>query len=560
MIDKKEKFVLCKGWSGFGDRMECLMMIIEYSIITGRILVIDWNDKIWSDDFNFYFNINNLPNISFKDFLKDKKDGSYIPSVWNKNNINTKLQDITEDILLSIDKEKSENKYNYDIIKICNKEMDDYTQDIVVYTCFGTRINNLITKHFDKISFTNNIINEIQINKTYQNLLGKEYQCIHLRGTDRKGSFMNNNSQNEDEYIYNIVNKLNKYPKDIVILTDDIFLLKKIKNCKYLDGFNLHFGNIPLEYSKGMHTITDNDFLKKNNKSKRLLNIEMLQDFVLMLGSSEILNDDISYFSQFAKHIRQNCNGYIFGIPKVNCITKTLLTFGGGEEKYIQSCERLKNQAIDSKLFENIIVYNDIDLMKDELFQKMHGDFIKKNIRGYGYWIWKPYIIKKTMNSLKNGDILLYLDSGCQLPTNRWHLLENLFQICKKDLLIGSDLSYQGYNFDQNIAKEINWCKSDIFHIMGIKYEDNVLNTVQREAGCVMYLVCKETRNLIDEWYALCCNYHLIDDSPSLLQNEKEFIENRHDQSLFSLLSKKHNLFSCHQIHEGAVVARVPKS
>ena len=36
-------------------------------------------------------------------------------------------------------------------------------------------------------------------------------------------------------------------------------------------------------------------------------------------------------------------------------------------------------------------------------------------------------------------------------------------------------------------------------------------------------------------------NYHLIDDSPSIEANFSCFKENRHDQSIFSILSKLYN-------------------
>ena len=50
---------------------------------------------------------------------------------------------------------------------------------------------------------------------------------------------------------------------------------------------------------------------------------------------------------------------------------------------------------------------------------------------------------------------------------------------------------------------------------------------------------------LVSEWYNLMIsqNYHLIDDSPSIISNDITFVEHRHDQSCFSLLMKKYNRF-----------------
>jgi len=83
--------------------------------------------------------------------------------------------------------------------------------------------------------------------------------------------------------------------------------------------------------------------------------------------------------------------------------------------------------------------------------------------------------------------------------------------------------------------------------------KDEFLNTRQRQAGTLLFLVCKETRQLINEWYELACDYHNIDDSPSISENLIGFREHRHDQSIFSLLSKKYNLFSNHNLNENAL-------
>ena len=40
--------------------------------------------------------------------------------------------------------------------------------------------------------------------------------------------------------------------------------------------------------------------------------------------------------------------------------------------------------------------------------------------------------------------------------------------------------------------------------------------------------------------YNAMCNYHLIDDSPSIISNDPSFIEHRHDQSIFSIFVHKY--------------------
>jgi hypothetical protein len=68
-----------------------------------------------------------------------------------------------------------------------------------------------------------------------------------------------------------------------------------------------------------------------------------------------------------------------------------------------------------------------------------------------------------------------------------------------------------------------------------------------------LYLNSKE---LVSEWYTLSCDYHNIDDTPSILPNLENFKEHRHDQSIFSLLTKKYNMFSSRDLSNSVYIIR----
>jgi len=208
------------------------------------------------------------------------------------------------------------------------------------------------------------------------------------------------------------------------------------------------------------------------------------------------------------------------------------ITFGshGG---YIDAAVRLTNQANTFQLFTNNIAYTGKYLQLDKPFWKQHGHFIKNNKRGFGYWIWKPYLILKTINQMKDGDILLYLDCGCELDFSEKKYLIEYIEIVKQDKLMAC--------YTTHIEKL--WNKQDLINNLDMNQE-HYLITPQREAGAILLLVCDETRKLVEEWYATACNYSMIDDTPSIQPNYIEFKEHRHDQSIFSLLTKKYNLCS----------------
>ena len=93
-----------------------------------------------------------------------------------------------------------------------------------------------------------------------------------------------------------------------------------------------------------------------------------------------------------------------------------LLTFGGGDKRYHDAKDRLVKQAEEFGLFNKIIGYTEQDLIdKYPEFWNKHSNFILNNKRGYGYWIWKSYIILDILKTLNENDILVYLDCGCEI-------------------------------------------------------------------------------------------------------------------------------------------------
>jgi len=212
---------------------------------------------------------------------------------------------------------------------------------------------------------------------------------------------------------------------------------------------------------------------------------------------------------------------------------KIFITFGGGLQNYINAGKRLVKQVENLKLFDECHLITDLTLKNDTEFWTKHKNFINNNNRGYGFWIWKPYIIHKFIKNLNQGDILLYLDAGCEVNIQKKNKIKNLFQIVKKDYIIGTTTRYL----------EKCWTKRDIFVELNCDNE-KYWNSNQRQGGVNMFLKCNKTMKLIEEWVYYSSKYNLIDNSPSKNKNLNGFVENRNDQSIFSLLTKKHELFS----------------
>jgi len=207
------------------------------------------------------------------------------------------------------------------------------------------------------------------------------------------------------------------------------------------------------------------------------------------------------------------------------------ITFGAGGQNYYDAVDRLQKQANYINLFDIITTYNERDLQIDGDFWPKHGEFIESNQRGYGYWLWKSYLIKKTMATLEDGDILMYLDCGCEIDSRNREILRSMFERVKTCGMIITSTENE----------ERHWNKMDVPVYLNMA-DDTYLQSGQHQAGAMLIHVCDKTRRFLHEWYETCCNYHLIDDSPSISPNYYRFSEHRHDQSVFSILIKKYNM------------------
>jgi len=208
-------------------------------------------------------------------------------------------------------------------------------------------------------------------------------------------------------------------------------------------------------------------------------------------------------------------------------MTVHFVTFGN--EKYKNGRRRIVSEARNFPCFNKIHEFTEFDLMSDHDYWYKHGQFILNNPRGYGYWIWKSYVVKKVLDNIKNDDILIYADSGCTLHPSGIQRLYEYF-----DMVKSSPCGIVSFGMPH---LEKKYTKMDV--IRHFEAED-LLETGQINATAFIIRKCDHTVKLINLWYESCDNYHLVDDSPSIVPNSFDFIDHRHDQSIFSLIRKKY--------------------
>lgn len=208
---------------------------------------------------------------------------------------------------------------------------------------------------------------------------------------------------------------------------------------------------------------------------------------------------------------------------------KYFIAFGGPTSNYHNAVERVCREARNMNCFDTITCLTDKNLKNDNYFYNKHGKFLEENKRGYGYWLWKPYIVKKQLELMNDNDILVYADAGCVMNINGRNRLLEYF-----DIVNGSNYGILSFYMTH---LEKTWTKMDLIdNLEGYDF----LNSNQLQAAVFIIRKCEHSVNLVNKWYETCCIYDLINDSPSKLNNDASFREHRHDQSAWSIIRNKY--------------------
>jgi hypothetical protein len=203
-----------------------------------------------------------------------------------------------------------------------------------------------------------------------------------------------------------------------------------------------------------------------------------------------------------------------------------LITFGGPTRDYHERVKILCTEAKNSGFFDYVKGYTESDF--DEQFLINHKQFLVDNRRGFGYWLWKSYIIYNHMKSHSSyGDIIIYVDAGCTI--NKDGIIRYKEYI---DLLTNSNKSILA--FQMKTLQENMYTKSLLFDAMQTCTDDQISD--QYHATIILFKNNNKSINIVNEWYYLSSQYSLINDTNS------NNIQHRHDQSIFSLLVKKNNI------------------
>jgi hypothetical protein len=256
------KYLVVKGWLGFGDRLESLKMCVKYAQDNKLQIYVDWTDSIWShsgETFYTYFNLVNMPVLKS---LDDIPAGStFYPPYWKdkiKAPITQELVDTKKNIGIEIESIFTNEKR---------------PEDVVVYSSIGRR-----QLYYDSLFFANSfrvvdtrILNEVMRRSSAYGLPS----CIgfHIRGTDRVRS-TNNRSLGIQHMAVNAVMSGAFSGKPMIAVGDDKESIEIWKRF-FPDTVVLSSLSLSTKSAKGNHNLKKEDIAV----SKDEMNVDMLVDF-----------------------------------------------------------------------------------------------------------------------------------------------------------------------------------------------------------------------------------------------------------------------------------------
>ena len=283
------KYLVVKGWLGFGDRLESLKMAVAYAQQYNLQMYVDWTDPMWSHgDENFYTYFKLLmPSLASLDDIP--ADATFYPSFW-KDRIK---EPITQELLAS-------DGVN---LSIRGGTLNgEYPADVVVLSNTGNR------KLFPESTFFANVfrvveptvLQKIQTRKQAYPIAAS--WGIHIRGTDRLRP--NKRLLSVQSLVSLVVNYGGLNGPKMTVVSDDkenALIWKRF----FPDSF------VASELSLQQTSLSGNHNLSKDvlTTSKHQLNIDLIVDFFTLASTSQIFTTcKDSRFTQEARRLHPHVN------------------------------------------------------------------------------------------------------------------------------------------------------------------------------------------------------------------------------------------------------------
>lgn len=150
-----------------------------------------------------------------------------------------------------------------------------------------------------------------------------------------------------------------------------------------------------------------------------------------------------------------------------------------------------------------------------------HAEWFRTHPRGFGHWLWKPYVIAEALAGLAEGDVLLYVDAGRAFSGNDCATMVR---------------SAQPFSLVQDVGMTVGHVAVPAALAACRLPPGAALDRLQAIACHVAFRKCARTAAFVREWLDVCELEAPIEDHPLYPEMAT------HDQAVLSLLAVKYAL------------------
>ena len=279
------KYLVVKGYLGFGDRLETLKMCVNYALHNNLQIYVDWSDAIWThgnETFYTYFNLVNMPVLNSLDDIP--ADATYYPSYWSRNNIKNPCSEEMlrnkKELGIDVGILGPSTPTNADVLVHCSVS----SRSVYLDSSFFARVFRVVNP--DILSGIRTRLSKAQL----ANCIG-----VHARGTDRA----KRDVRKEHSIQYMVLHAMSFASKPMIVVGDDAYSIELWK--RYYPN-TVVFTTLAQANTtnKGNHLATKDEL--KNSKYD--LTVEFLTDFFTLAHCERVLSTfKDSRFAQEARRL-----------------------------------------------------------------------------------------------------------------------------------------------------------------------------------------------------------------------------------------------------------------
>jgi hypothetical protein len=210
------------------------------------------------------------------------------------------------------------------------------------------------------------------------------------------------------------------------------------------------------------------------------------------------------------------------------------VTAGVGAPQFEEAAQRVYDDLQKSGIVDKVVkvITKDLPEVCPEV-SRLYVDLMNVDTRGYGYMCWKAEVVKAAVDG-KWGEFdgVIWIDAGCEVSIN--HVSDIMFN------------RFQAYARKYGVAcftldtLEIEYTKRDLFEIFPRIEPTKSGKQIQ---STWFFLYGDEGKKIAQEWFnVIMCGTQLLELTPSKRTEYPQFIENRYDQSAFSLVCKSNKV------------------